>query len=66
MFFSVCRVGAAGPPGMDLPECVEDSMQWGAFKKSISPGRFSGFLRYSHCYRQSSAEMVLIGQIVPE
>src|SRR5437879_10683186 len=44
-------LGAAGPPKMDLPECVEDITQW-AFHKGISPASLSGFLRHSHRYQQ--------------
>jgi hypothetical protein len=63
MFFSVCRVGAAGPPEMDIPECVEDSMQWARFKKVFRPE-----VAWASCaiHRYHQSVMVLIGQIVPE
>jgi hypothetical protein len=58
-------LSAAGPPEMDLPECVDDITQW-AFHKGISPGSLSGSLRHSHRYHQFVAVRGFAGQIVPE
>jgi hypothetical protein len=66
MFFSVCRVGAVGPPEMDLPEFVEDTRD-GTFHKDISTGVLLGLLViHTAIIKLSTVKEVFAKQIVPK